>query len=418
MFGNVLTGKGGGGLGGTYNYNELKNTPIINKDLANDGYRAVNPFQIGDEVTRIYFNKNIEPNIGLLELMWGEDQFVKNILTFGGRGSGERGNEVRVVKLFDKGETVTLDSGTKYTFKQDQIYIAVFNSRGSGVYVYCSTEFATFANTEAGQDWLPLGWVDSDYIDVTFGNPLTEISSNSDIWNSWISKDGLWETGSTYYGDSDIYYRHTGETTNDVVPSSPIKEGDKITGLYFDTSYTPDLSKILKRVPESISGRYNYKKHILEEEYIDDASYTFDRTLLDLYAYKPDGDVEPSYALTIGTGSNEFPLKIVYAQNLTEEAVTSMGLSAYEWKENGWLIDSPYVSIPTLNAVKRYIPLNGTYGQDVWGRYISKTGVWTHSFDKGELYFFDGKEYKAVCTTDYVDNAIASAITTALNTEV
>lgn len=395
--------------GGTTDYNELNNAPIINKDLANDGYRAVNPFQIGDEVTRIYFNKNVEPNLGLLELKYSEVQFIKNILTFGGRASGGEGNKVKVVKIIDKGETITLDDGTKYTFKQDQLYIVVFNSGGSAVYVYCSTEYATLFNTAVGQDVLPLGWVDSDYIDVTFGHALTEIGSNSGIWNSWISKDGLWETGSTYYGDSDIYYRHTGETTNDVVPSSPIKEGDKITGLYFDTSYTPDLSKILKCVPESISGRYNNKEDILSEKY-SDGTYIFYRTLLALYAYKLDGDVEPSYALTIGKGSNEFPLKIVYAQNLTEEAVTSMGLSAYEWKENGWLIDSPYVSIPTLNAVKRYIPLDGTYGQDVWGRYISKTGVWTHSFDKGELYFFDGKNYVKVNNDAYSKDEVYTRV--------
>lgn len=398
MFGNVLTGKGG--IGGTFDYNELKNTPIINQDLNNGEIEAVNPIQVGDTAAsgryyNLYYNKDVTPDLSKLD--WtnatvGEYSELSLVLCAGEDDAPEFKNSLNAVK-YPKGL-----SADGITFTSDSYVLVVRNE-----FIWVSTEYLDSVERFWGHmssirdagGWWP---ENKGYVS---GASIIQVNQQ-DIWGAWVSKDGQWRKGS-YKGEAGTYYRHIGD--DKIVPVNPIQVGETLDTIYFNQSVLPNpteldwsgavngvcdflfLAKTSRSIPDSSTGGGLLWWYKMPKESLNTTEEVYG-----LQIAKNDSVVENLYVFcskqdeTI-IAASEDDYGLLNAWKLSEIAVT----------------DSPITECEQ---------------QDIWGSYISKDGQWKTVYQKGSIYYYDGSEYKAVCTTDYVDNAIASAITTALNTEV
>lgn len=380
MFGNVLTGKGGGGLGGTYNYNELKNTPIINQDLTDGEIEAVNPIEIGETVTRFYYNTSATPDLSKLD--WdnalGEASTGQYIILCTAKEDNETSKKEGFIAIkYPKGQTV---SGIEFT--ADGYMLTNYNA-----FRWMNSEMARVLSAQ-GLDTSAIevnnGWVTDKDTEFSIDGVLQV--NQQDIWSGWVSKDGQWQKGS-YKGEAGNYYRHIGD--DKIVPVNPIEVGDVVSTYYFNTSIEPDFSKLnweaeeVQTVASGDQKYYNlpigYVDNELEIEYDYVITYVPAGTTLGNTTFTTD-----QYIILVGESG---------APYATPEIATYFSSSP-----SGWLRETTNVGWT----------ISQNFQQDIWGAWISKDGQWKTVYQKGSIYYYDGTDYKAVCTTDYVDNALSN----------
>lgn len=384
------------GNGGTFDYNELKNTPIINQDLNNGEIEAVNPIQVGDTAAsgryyNLYYNKAVTPDLSKLD--WtnatvGEYGELSLVLCAGEEDAPEFKNSLNAVK-YPKG--ISADG---ITFTSDSYVLVVRNE-----FIWASTEYLDSVERfwghmssirDAGGWW-------SENEGYVSGASIIQVNQQ-DIWGAWVSKDGQWQKGS-YKGEAGNYYRHIGD--DKIVPVNPIQVGETLDTIYFNQSVLPNpteldwsgviIGELLDVLPILNSSR--------------DESDLGGLIFWSRATKEKMGTVNDVYMLHVNKKYDNAGSVYMYCSKEDEDIVISQGNDT----PNVWMEKSLTIADATITAHSQ---------QDIWGSYISKDGQWKTVYQKGSIYYYDGSEYKAVCTTDYVDNAIASAITTALNTEV
>lgn len=386
MLGTVLTGKGGGGLGGTYNYDELKNIPIINKDLNDGEIKAVNPIEVGDNLTKLYLNLDVEPDLSKLDWSDLDDEYTYE----------DTGAKEEAVILLESEEGVDL-AVCRAIFNSSTAYFILgnfeYNKYDGIVYLQGMTDEIADA---IGIDWEDMGkkngWLitDSEQALVSTVRYLKQ----QDIWGAWISKDGQWQK-STYKGEAGNYYRNIGKDT--IEPINPIEVGETINKLYFNTSVTPDFTKV--DWSEAVGDG--------SEQYLAVARTKSEYSIA-IYKTPAGAEVKSGVvaeadvwglivAGTLVYGNPEY-FRLFELLNDTE--------IKDKYDANGWLKNGYYElggSGATYNTISQ---------QDIWGAWISKDGKWTESsaFKSGGIYYYDGTDYTLLDGNYYTKEEVGGII--------
>lgn len=156
-------------------------------------------------------------------------------------------------------------------------------------------------------------------------------------------------------------------------PVNPIKIGDTITKLYFNTSVTPDFSLLDWSSAETDSDGISVINILYDD--ID-----FIQSIMRFPTGYSMGDAPfstPQYAISVEVNDQT----IVYA---TSEVAVGIGLQA------GWQLEEiSYSGAKVISQVNQ---------QDVWGAYISKDGQWI-----GGAKYTSGQVYKVVQNGDIAE---------------
>lgn len=390
MLGTVLTGKGGGGLGGTYNYDELKNIPIINQDLSAGEIEAVNPIEVGETINKLYLNLDVEPDFSKIDWSDLDDEYTDEAT----------GAKEEYVVILDGGEGEVL-AVNRIIFNSSTAYAILGrfedNKYDGMVYLQGMTDEIADA---IDMDWEYMGkkngWLitDSEQAAVATVSYLEQ----QDIWSGWISKDGQWQKNA-YKGEAGNYYRNIGEDT--IRPINPIEVGETINKLYFNTSVTPDFTKV------------DWSEAVVEDDgqaLVVAQSNSDSEYPIAIYKMPAGTEVESDIVTVVeadvwglvaaGTlvyGNPEY-FRIVELLGNTE---LRDGFDANGWIKNGYYeLDSSGVAYNTISQ------------QDIWGAWISKDGKWTESsaFKSGGIYYYDGTDYTLLDGNYYTKEEVGGII--------
>ena len=152
-----------------------------------------NPINVGDTITKLYFNTKITPNFSNFD--WSGASAAANgykiLVLLGGTSAQTTTAELLVVEVYPKG--FVFDEGEEpITFTSDQYTISAGNA---SPVVYATEQFANALGAS-------FGWQRS-FVDAGFN--ITSVSQQ-DIWGEYISKDGQWTSGTTSkYTSGQIY---------------------------------------------------------------------------------------------------------------------------------------------------------------------------------------------------------------------
>lgn len=206
--------------GGSSNYNELDNIPVINQDLTANGFTPVkgtyyrhtgtgggtiapvNPIAVGDTISKLYFDttKEVDFSKFIYDQPFADDiptgvamllssQQNVNILT--ANDLSVAGVSGFVLMLMEKTSQTSAD--VKQTF------------------LYASEALPDLGVSQAG-------WQSGVSLDLLQENIISAVNQQ-DVWGAYISKDGQWTSGGSAYTTGAIYYYNgteykaiTGET--------------------------------------------------------------------------------------------------------------------------------------------------------------------------------------------------------------
>lgn len=387
MLGTVLTGKGGGGLGGTYNYDELKNIPIINQDLSAGEIEAVNPIEAGDNLTKLYFNLDVEPDFSKIDWSDLDDEYTDEAT----------GAKEEYVVILDGGEGEVL-AVNRIIFNSSTAYAILGrfedNKYDGMVYLQGMTDEIADA---IDMDWEYMGkkngWLitDSEQAVVATVSYLEQ----QDIWSGWISKDGQWQKNA-YKGEAGNYYRNIGEDT--IRPINPIEVGETINKLYFNTSVTPDFTKVDWSEAESDGDAQALVVAQSNSEYS-----------ITIYKIPAGTEVESGVVGEVDIWALLVAGTLVYGSPEYFRIIELLGNTELRdrYDANGWIKNGYYElygSGATYNTISQ---------QDIWGAWISKDGKWTEqpsAFKTGGIYYYDGTDYTLLDGNYYTKEEVGGII--------
>ena len=146
-----------------------------------EGYEPVNPIQVNDTITTLYFNHDIDPDFTKFDWSQAEtiDEHTKLLTAISGTQSA---NNVGLLKIGKFAAGTTLE-GT--TFTKDNYLIQVQkNYNEDGTVVYMTDEYAQLMGATAG-------WQSGNLFLNISSTTVTSVSQQ-DIWGEYVSKDGEW----------------------------------------------------------------------------------------------------------------------------------------------------------------------------------------------------------------------------------
>lgn len=215
------------GGSGVSDYNELANKPIINQDLSADGFTPVantyyrhtgtgggtpapvNPIEVGDTLTELYFDTTKTPDFSKFD--WDNPTYSS------GRFKGISFIDFTIGEItYDL--LAIISSEDDFTTKGYSINLKQKSTTDLGNVL--STFYADYS--ELGFDpsrygYEKWGWQAEKYLPESSAS--VDALNHQDIWGEYISKDGQWtsggsayETGAIYYYNGTEYKAITGET--------------------------------------------------------------------------------------------------------------------------------------------------------------------------------------------------------------
>lgn len=146
-----------------------------------EGYELVNPIQVNDTITTLYFNHDIDPDFTKFDWSQAEtiEEYGKLLTVMSGTQSANNVGLLRIEKL---GAGLTLE-GT--TLTKDNYLIRVQGKYNEdGTVVYMTDEYAQLIGVTAG-------WQSGNLFLHISSTTITSVSQQ-DIWGEYVSKDGEW----------------------------------------------------------------------------------------------------------------------------------------------------------------------------------------------------------------------------------
>ena len=141
-----------------------------------EGYELVNPIQVNDTITTLYFNHDIDPDFTKFD--WSQAEIIdgtgKLLTLIEGTTPQYSNNDRLQVGMIPAG---TVLEG--HTFANDN-YVITAGTGGEAVYL--TEEYAQLLGSSSG--WL------SSYLSIE-STTITSVSQQ-DIWGEYVSKDGEW----------------------------------------------------------------------------------------------------------------------------------------------------------------------------------------------------------------------------------
>lgn len=147
-----------------------------------EGYEPVNPIQVNDTMTTLYFNHDIDPDFTKFDWSQAEtiDEHTKLLTAISGTQSA---NNVGLLKIGKFAAGTTLE-GTTLT-KDNYLIQVQKNYNEDGIAVYMTDEYAQLMGATAG------GW-QSGNLSLNISSTTVTSVSQQDIWGEYVSKNGEW----------------------------------------------------------------------------------------------------------------------------------------------------------------------------------------------------------------------------------
>lgn len=146
-----------------------------------EGYEPVNPIQVNDTMTTLYFNHDIDPDFTKFDWSQAEtiDEHTKLLTAISGTQSA---NNVGLLKIGKFAAGTTLE-GTTLT-KDNYLIQVQKNYNEDGTVVYMTDEYAQLMGATAG-------WQSGNLFLNISSTTVTSVSQQ-DAWGEYVSKDGEW----------------------------------------------------------------------------------------------------------------------------------------------------------------------------------------------------------------------------------
>lgn len=146
-----------------------------------EGYEPVNPIQVNDTMTTLYFNHDIDPDFTKFDWSQAEtiDEHTKLLTAISGTQSA---NNVGLLKIGKFAAGTTLE-GTTLT-KDNYLIQVQKNYNEDGIAVYMTDEYAQLMGATAG-------WQSGNLFLNISSTTVTSVSQQ-DVWGEYVSKDGEW----------------------------------------------------------------------------------------------------------------------------------------------------------------------------------------------------------------------------------
>lgn len=144
-------------------------------------YEPVNPIQVNDTLTTLYFNHDIDPDFTKFDWSQAEtiDEHTKLLTAISGTQSA---NNVGLLKIGKFAAGTTLE-GTTLT-KDNYLIQVQKNYNEDGTAVYMTDEYAQLMGATAG-------W-QSGNLSLSISSTTVTSVSQQDVWGGYVSKDGEW----------------------------------------------------------------------------------------------------------------------------------------------------------------------------------------------------------------------------------
>lgn len=184
-----------------------------------EGHEPVNPIQVNDTITTLYFNHDIDPDFTKFDWSQAEtiDEHTKLLTAISGTQSA---NNVGLLKIGKFAAGTTLE-GTTLT-KDNYLIQVQKNYNEDGIAVYMTDEYAQLVGGNTG-------WQSGNLFLNISSTTVTSVSQQ-DVWGEYVSKDGEW------IGPEDnivLFEGYNDDATikfaSIVAPSSITVEGNTIT---------------------------------------------------------------------------------------------------------------------------------------------------------------------------------------------
>lgn len=183
-----------------------------------EGYEPVNPIQVNDTLTKLYFNHDIDPDFTKFDWSQAEtiDEHTKLLTAISGTQSA---NNVGLLKIGKFAAGATLE-GTTLT-KDNYLIQVQKNYNEDGTVVYMTDEYAQLMGATAG-------WQSGNLFLNISSTTVTSVSQQ-DVWGEYVSKDGEWiGPGDNIVLFEDYNDNATIKFASIVAPSSITAEGNTI----------------------------------------------------------------------------------------------------------------------------------------------------------------------------------------------
>lgn len=184
-----------------------------------EGYEPVNPIQVNDTITTLYFNHDIDPDFTKFDWSQAEtaDNYTKVLIAMSGTQSGNDAN-ILTIRKYLAGANI---DGTILAQDNYEIRVQTSSSPYGDNVVYMTNEYAQIAGMTGG-------WQSGNLFLHISSTIITSVSQQ-DVWGEYVSKDGEWITP-----DSKVYLFDNNDNNSTikyasiVAPSSITSGGDTI----------------------------------------------------------------------------------------------------------------------------------------------------------------------------------------------
>ena len=148
-----------------------------------EGHEPVNPIQVNDTITTLYFNHDIDPDFTKFDWSQAEtaDEYTKVLIVMSGTQSGNDAN-ILTIRKYLAGLNI---EGTILAQDNYEIRVQTSSSPYDDNVVYMTDEFAHVVAGSAG------GWQSGNLFLNISSTTVTSVSQQ-DVWGEYVSKDGEW----------------------------------------------------------------------------------------------------------------------------------------------------------------------------------------------------------------------------------
>lgn len=151
----------------------------------NEGYELVNPIQVNDTITKLYFNHDIDPDFTKFDWSQAEtaDEYTKVLIAMSGTQSGNDAN-ILTIRKYLAGANI---DGTILAQDNYEIRVQTSSSPYDDNVVYLTDEFAQVVGAPGSAG----GW-QSGNLSLNISSTTVTSVSQQDVWGEYVSKDGEW----------------------------------------------------------------------------------------------------------------------------------------------------------------------------------------------------------------------------------
>lgn len=150
-----------------------------------EGHEPVNPIQVNDTITTLYFNHDIDPDFTKFDWSQAEtaDDYTKVLIVMSGTQSGNDAN-ILTIRKYLAGANI---DGTILAQDNYEIRVQTSSSPYDDNVVYLTDEFAQVVGAPGSTG----GW-QSGNLSLNISSTTITSVSQQDVWGEYVSKDGEW----------------------------------------------------------------------------------------------------------------------------------------------------------------------------------------------------------------------------------